>query len=88
MNHYRLRAYSIPRLSNLKGPPPFKDYLWMAYSNQTEWDEFKGIMDYRLSQCAKDSEELLHAAATKAVFFECGFFLISHRNPRPLGVVE
>ena len=52
----------------------------MASSNQSEWDELKGIMDYRLSQCAKNSEELLHAAATKAVFFECGAFFKKKRG--------
>ena len=32
MNHYCLRDYSILRLSNLKGPPPFANFKILYYS--------------------------------------------------------
>ena len=58
-------------------PNGYTDFLWMACESEEEWAKMKGTMVQRLKWSAGNQDELVHAAATQAVFHHCGAFLRS-----------
>lgn len=53
-------------------PPGYRDFLWMSCESETDWTSMKAAMKSRLKWSADTAEEFAHAAATQAVFHECG----------------
>lgn len=58
-------------------PNGYTDFLWMACESEEEWARMKGTMVQRLKWSAENGDELIHAAATQAVFHHCGAFVRS-----------
>jgi len=50
----------------------FRDVLWMAVPEESDWEEQKAIIGKRIRWALSNREELAHAGATQALFNVCG----------------
>lgn len=51
--------------------PDYDDVLWMATADEDQWDRRVRRMSSRMRYAARDTEEIIQAAATQVVFDEC-----------------
>jgi hypothetical protein len=56
------------------------DVLWMASEDEDEWRTRRNRMSSRIRFSARDTEEVLQAAATQVVFDECDAIMTSLRT--------
>ena len=56
------------------------DVLWMAAGDEDEWRRRRNRMSSRIRLSARDTDEVLQAAATQVVFDECDAIITSLRS--------